>query len=632
MPHKLKNVLARVPSDIEIAQAATPIPIDKIAADAGILSEELEMYGKSKAKVSLGVRERLKDAPNGKYVVVTAITPTPLGEGKTTTTVGLSQAIGAHLDKKVFTCVRQPSQGPTFGIKGGAAGGGYSQIIPMEEFNLHLTGDIHAITAANNLLAAAIDTRMLHERTQKDDQLFERLCPPAKDGSRRFSPVMLRRLRKLGITKTDPNLLTPEERSRFARLDIDPGTITWRRVTDTNDRMLRQITIGQGPEEKGFERVTGYDISVASEIMAILALTTSLADMRERLGAMVIGTSHAGEAITADDIGVGGALTVLMKDAIYPNLMQTLEGTPAFVHAGPFANIAHGNSSIVADQIALKLVGPDGYVLTESGFGADIGMEKFFNIKCRYSGLIPNCVVMVATIRALKMHGGGPKVVAGQPLNHAYTEENLELLEKGCTNLQKMIQNARRFGIPVVVGVNRFYHDTPAEIELVRKLALQAGASDAVMSNHWAEGGAGAVNLGKAVIAACEKPSKFQFLYPLEMSIKQKIETIVKEMYGGSGVEYLPEAEKKIALYTRLGFDKLPICMAKTHLSLSHDPNLKGAPTGFTVPVRDVRASVGAGFLYPLLGTMSTMPGLSTRPGYYEIDLDLSTGRVIGLS
>ena len=632
MPHKLQNILARVPSDIDIAQAATPIPIDKIAAETGILPDELEMYGKNKAKVHLSVRDRLKNTPNGKYIVVTAITPTPLGEGKTTTTVGLSQAIGAHLGKKVFTCIRQPSQGPTFGIKGGAAGGGYSQIIPMEEFNLHLTGDIHAITAANNLLAAAIDTRWFHEQSQNAETLFDRLCPPAKDGSRRFSPVMLRRLRKLGISKTNPSELTPEERARFARLDIDVNSITWRRVTDTNDRMLRQITIGQGPEEKGVTRVTGFDISVASEIMAILALATSLADMRERLGRMVIGTNNAGEAITADDIGVGGALTVLMKDTIMPNLMQTLEGTPAFVHAGPFANIAHGNSSIVADQVALKLVGPDGYVLTESGFGADLGMEKFFNIKCRYSGLVPNCVVMVATIRALKMHGGGPKVVAGQPLNPAYTEENLELLEKGCSNLTKMVENARKFGIPVVVGVNRFQYDTPAEVDLVRKIAMKAGAVDAVMSNHWAQGGAGAVDLGKAVVAACEKPSKFQFLYPLEMGIKQKIETIVREMYGGAGVEYLPEAEKKIALYDRLGFDKLPICMAKTHLSLSHDANLKGAPTGFTVPVRDVRASVGAGFLYPLLGTMSTMPGLSTRPGYYEIDIDLNTGRIIGLS
>lgn len=623
---------AHVPRDIEIAQCASPLPIGELAAKAGILPEELESYGRYKAKVSLAVRERLRDAPNGKYIVVTAITPTPLGEGKTTTTVGLSQAIGAHLGKKVFTCIRQPSQGPTFGIKGGAAGGGYSQIIPMEELNLHLTGDIHAITAANNLLAAAIDARMLHESLQTDASLFERLCPPAADGSRRFSAVMLRRLRKLGIQETDPDLLTCEERSRFVRLDIDPGTVTWRRVIDVSDRVLRQITVGQGPEEKGFTRATGFDITAASEIMAILALTTGLADLRERLGRIVIGASRAGDAVTADDLGMGGALAVLMKDTLMPNLLQTLEGTPAFVHAGPFGNIAHGNSSIIADQLALKLVGPEGYVLTESGFGADMGMEKFFDIKCRYSGLVPQCVVLVATIRALKMHGGGPKVTAGQPLHPDYTVEHLGLLEKGCANLDRMIQSARLFGIPVVVALNRFAHDTPAEIELVRKIAVAAGALAAVATNHWAEGGAGAVDLGRAVIAACELPGSFRFLYPLETGIKSKIETIVRDVYGGSGVEYLPEAEKKIERYTRLGFDKLPICMAKTHLSISHDPSLKGAPAGFTVPVRDVRASVGAGFLYPLLGTMSTMPGLPTRPAYYDIDLDPETGRVIGLS
>src|SRR5689334_10170634 len=633
MTNALQKTLVPVPSDIDIAQAATPIPIDRIAAEIGIQPEELELYGKNKAKVHLSISERLKDSPNGKYVVVTAITPTPLGEGKTTTTVGLSQAIGAHLGKKVFTCVRQPSQGPTFGIKGGAAGGGYSQIIPMEEFNLHLTGDIHAITAANNLLAAAIDSRYFHERETRDDAvLFDRLCPANKDGNRRFSPVMLRRVKKLGIDKTNPSELTPEEQSRFARLNIDPDSITWRRVVDTNDRMLRQITIGQGPEEKGITRVTGFDMAVASEIMAILALATSLADMKERFGRMVIGSSRAGEPVTADDIGVTGALMVLMKDTIMPNLMQTIEGTPAFVHAGPFANIAHGNSSIVADQIALKLAGADGYVLTEAGFGADMGMEKFFNIKCRYSGLTPDCVVLVATIRALKMHGGGPKVVAGQPLAHAYTQENLELLEKGCSNLVRLIGNAREFGIPVVVAVNRFKDDTNAEVELVRGMAKASGAEDAVVSNHWAEGGAGAVDLAKAVVAACDKPRKFKFLYPLEMSIKDKIETIVREMYSGAGVQYSPEAEKKIEVYTRQGFDKLPICMAKTHLSISHDPNLKGAPSGFMVPVRDIRASVGAGFLYPLLGTMATMPGLSTRPGYYDIDLDTETGRIIGLS
>ncbi len=624
------TLLKPVPSDIDIAQAATLKPIAQVAEEIGILAEELELHGEYKAKVRLSVRERLADQPNGKYIDVTAITPTPLGEGKTTTTVGLSQALGAHLGQNVMTCIRQPSQGPTFGIKGGAAGGGYSQIIPMEDFNLHLTGDIHAITAANNLLAAAIDTRMHHESYQKDASLFKRLCPTAKDGSRKFSPVMLRRLKKLGIDKTNPDELTDEEITRFSRLDIDPETITWRRVVDINDRYLRGITVGKGAKEK-FERETGFDITVASEIMAILALTTSLTDMRERLGAMVIGQSRAGDAVTADDLGIGGALTVLMKDAITPTLMQTLEGTPALVHAGPFANIAHGNSSIIADQIALKLVGKDGYVLTESGFGADIGMEKFFDIKCRYSGLVPDAVVLVATIRALKMHGGGPKVVAGRPLAREYTEENLELLDAGTVNMTAHIKNALRFGIPVVVAINRFTDDTDAEIELVRKAAIAAGAEDAVMSDHWTEGGAGSVKLGKAVMAACEKPSDFKFLYPLEDSIKEKIETIAKEIYGADGVSYSEQAEEQIATYNRLGFDGLPICMAKTHLSLSHDPKLKGAPTGFTVPIREIRASVGAGFLYPLVGQMSTMPGLPTRPSFYDVDLDLETGQVVGL-
>jgi formyltetrahydrofolate synthetase len=628
----INRIPRHVPSDLEIAQSVTPQDIDHVASLAGILPDELEFYGRSKAKVHLSIRDRLKEAPSGRYVVVTAITPTPLGEGKTTTSVGLSQALGSELHKRVFTCLRQPSQGPTFGIKGGAAGGGYSQVIPMEDLNLHLTGDIHAITAANNLLAAAIDTRILHENTQNDDQLFDRLCPAKPDGSRRFSPVMLRRLRNAGISKTTPNDLTAEERRAFARLDIDPQSITWRRVIDTNDRMLREINIGQGVEEKGMTRITGFDITVASEIMAVLALTTSLADMRERLGRMVIGMSRSGHPVTADDLGVGGALAVMMKDAIMPNLMQTLEGTPAFIHAGPFANIAHGNSSIVADQIALKLVGEDGFVVTEAGFGADIGFEKFCDIKCRYSGLQPDCAVLVATIRALKMHGGGPKVTAGQPLHPSYASENLELVERGCANLVKMIENVRLYGIPVVVCVNRFRTDTTAEIDLVRKTATAAGADSAEESDHWAEGGAGAADLATAVVAACEKPHNFRFLYPLELSIKEKIETIVRKIYGGAGVEYLPEAERKIAVYTRCGFDKLPICMAKTHLSLSHDPTLKGAPTGFIVPVRDVRASVGAGFLYPLLGAMSTMPGLPTRPAYYDVDLDPQRGAVVGLS
>jgi methylenetetrahydrofolate dehydrogenase (NADP+)/methenyltetrahydrofolate cyclohydrolase/formyltetrahydrofolate synthetase len=618
-----------VPSDIEIAQEAKLKPVSQIADEVGLLPDELELQGNYKAKVRLEVLERLKDVPDGKYIDVTAITPTPLGEGKSTTMVGLSQALGAHLGKRVFTCIRQPSQGPTFGIKGGAAGGGYSQVIPMEDFNLHLTGDLHAITAANNLLGAAIDTRRFHESRQTDDALFRRLCPPDKQGNRRFALSMLKRLEKLGINKTEPNELTPEEISRFVRLDIDPDSITWRRVVDTNDRMLRGITIGEGPKEKGFTRDSGFDITVASEIMAILALTTDLTDMRERIGRIVIGTNSKGEAVTAEDLGCAGAMTVLMKDAIKPTLMQTLEGTPAFVHAGPFANIAHGNSSIIADKIALKLAD---YVVTESGFGADIGMEKFFDIKCRYSGLIPNVVVLVATVRALKMHGGGPTVRAGQPLDPAYTEENLELLAAGLGNLEVHIKNALGFGIPVVVAVNSFADDTQAEVELVKQAAIDAGAEDAVISRHWMEGGAGAKALGEAVVAACEKPSNFDFLYPLEgTTIKEKIEIICREIYGADGVEYTEEADKKVELYTKLGFDELPMCMAKTHLSLSHDPTLKGVPKGFIVPIVDIRASVGAGFLYPLLGEMSTMPGLPTRPVYYDVDLDLETGRVIGL-
>ncbi len=618
-----------VPSDIDIAQEAELKPITQVADEVGLRPEEIELHGSYMAKVKLSVLERLKDVPDGIYVDVTAITPTPLGEGKSTTMMGLSQALGAHLGKRVFTCIRQPSQGPTFGIKGGAAGGGYSQVVPMEDFNLHMTGDIHAITAANNLLAAAIDARIYHETFQKDDaKLFNSLCPPDKEGNRRFSPSMLRRLEKLGINKTDPNDLTNEERSRFARLDIDPDSLTWRRVVDTNDRFLREITIGQGPEEKGMTRKTGYDITVASEIMAILALTKDLADMRKRFGSIVIGTNKQGEAVTAEDLGVAGAMTVLMKDAIKPTLMQSLEGTPVFVHAGPFANIAHGNSSIIADRIALKLAD---YVVTESGFGADIGMEKFFDIKCRYSGLIPNVVVLVATVRALKMHGGGPKVVAGKPLDAAYTEENLDLLRAGLPNLKHHIKNALGFGVTVVVAVNSFKDDTPAEVEMIRQAAIDAGAEDAVVCTHWMHGGEGAAKLAEAVVNAAEKKINFQFLYPLEYSIKEKIETICKKIYGADGVEYLPEAEEKIKLYTRLGFDKLPLCMAKTHLSLSHDPTLKGVPTGFVVPIRDIRASVGAGFLYPLLGEMRTMPGLPTRPVFYDVDLDLETGRVVGL-
>jgi formyltetrahydrofolate synthetase len=616
-----------VPSDLDVAQAAELKPILDIAASLGLSPDDLELFGKYKAKVHLDVLQKFADRPQGKYIDVTAITPTPLGEGKTTTSVGLTQGLGV-LGQSVVCCIRQPSQGPTFGIKGGAAGGGYSQIVPMEDFNLHLTGDIHAITAAHDLIAAAIDARMLHESEADAQTMFDRLCPPDKTGKRAFSPAMLRRMAKLGIDKTDPNDLTPEERARFAVLDIDPAGITWNRVIDISDRFLRKIEVGLGPDEKGKTRITGYDITVASELMAILALTTGLADLRERIGRVVIGTSHAGAAVTVEDLGCAGAATVLLKDAIMPNLMQTLEGQPAFVHAGPFANIAHGNSSILADQIALKLAD---YVVTESGFGGDMGMEKFMDIKCRYSDLIPNCVVLVATVRALKMHGGGPKVTPGKPLPSAYTEENLDLLRAGAANLVAHIENARRYGVPVVVAVNKFKDDTPAEVELIRQIAVEAGAEDAVLCTHWANGGDGTIELGKAVMAACEKPSAFQFLYPLEWSIKEKIEKIAHDIYGAGSVSYTPEAEAKIALYTRLGFDKLPICMAKTHLSLSHDPAVKGRPQNYVFPIRDVRASVGAGFLYPLCGEMRTMPGLPTRPVFYDVDLDLETGRVVGL-
>jgi methylenetetrahydrofolate dehydrogenase (NADP+)/methenyltetrahydrofolate cyclohydrolase/formyltetrahydrofolate synthetase len=588
-------VAREVASDLEIAQAAKPRPITQIAKRLGILQDELEPHGKLKAKVKLSILDRLADRPTGKYIDVTAITPTPLGEGKSTTMVGLTQALGTVLKKNVICCIRQPSMGPTFNIKGGAAGGGYSQVVPMEDFNLHLTGDIHAISVAHNLVAAALDTRMYHESRQTDEGL-------AKRG--------------------------------LKRLDIDPETITWRRVVDICDRSLREIRIGynddklqDGSPSPVFPRRTGFDITVASEIMAILALATSLRDMRARFGRMVVGLDKKANPVNVEQLGVAGAVTVLMKEALMPTLMQTLEGQPAFVHAGPFANIAHGNSSIIADKIAIKL---SDYVVTESGFGADIGMEKFFDIKCRTSGLVPNAVVLVATVRALKMHGGGPTVRPGSPLDEAYTKENLPLLEKGLCNLGAHIRNTLKFGIPVVVAVNAFHTDTKAELERIREYAIGEGAEDSVVTTHWADGGKGAGKLAEAVAAACEKPSNFEFLYPLEWSIREKIEKIATDIYGAAAISYEPLAEKQIADYERAGFGKLPICMAKTHLSLSHDPNLKGEPTGFTLPVREVRASVGAGFIYPLIGTMSTMPGLATHPAFMGIDVD-ENGEITGL-
>jgi formyltetrahydrofolate synthetase len=568
----------------------------EMAEKLGLVEDDLDLFGKYKAKVHLDVKEKFADRPQGKYIDVTAITPTPLGEGKTTTSLGLVQGMGTHLGKNVVACIRQPSMGPTFNIKGGAAGGGYSQVIPMEDFNLHLTGDIHAISVAHNLVAAAIDTRMYHESRQTDEALQRR-----------------------GVT----------------RIDIDPDTLTWNRVVDVCDRSLRSIKVGfnddklrDGSPSPIFPRSTGFDITVASEFMAILALATDLKDLRERVGRVVIGLDTKGDPVTLEQMRIAGAVTVLLKDALMPTLMQTLEGQPAFVHCGPFANIAHGNSSIIADQIALKLAD---YVVTESGFGADIGMEKFFNIKCRYSGLIPNAVVLVATVRALKMHGGGPKVSPGAPLDKAYTEENLELLEAGLGNLGVHIKNAMRFGIPVVVAVNGFKDDTDAEMEMVREYAEGEGAFAAVKTTHWADGGEGAKEMAAAVVDACEQPSDFEFLYPLDWGIKEKIDHICKEIYGADGTSYEPLAEEQIVAYEKAGFGNLPMCMAKTHLSLSHDPQLKGVPKGFTVPIREVRASAGAGFIYPLLGTMSTMPGLATKPAYMDIDLDLETGKILNL-
>jgi len=565
-----------VPSDLEIAQAAKLKPIVEIAKKIGIKEDELELYGRYKAKISLSILERLKDKTFGKYIDVTAITPTPLGEGKTVTTIGLS--LGLHnLGKKVITTLRQPSMGPVFGIKGGAAGGGYSQVLPMEDINLHFTGDIHAVGAANNLLAAFIDNSIL----------------------------------------------------KGNKLNINPDTVITRRVIDISDRALRQIKTGLGGKENGIPRDTGFDITVASEVMAILALSRDLFDLRNRVGKIITAFTYDGLPVTAEDLRCAGAMTVLLKDAIKPNLIQTTENTPCIMHAGPFANIAHGNNSILADIIALKL---SDYVVTESGFGADCGAEKFMDIKCRIQGLKPpDAVVIVCTVRALKMHGGAFKVVPGKKIDEAALKrEDVEAVKKGACNLEKHIENIKLFGVPVVVAINRFLYDTDKEIAVIKEIAVKAGAEDAVLSEAWEKGGEGGVALAKAVIKMCEKKSDFRFLYPLDMPIKEKIEMIAKNIYGAKDVSYSPEAEKKIDSYTKLGYDKLPICMAKTHLSLSHDPELKARPRDFTLPIRDVRISAGAGFLYPLCGEMRTMPGLPSVPAGTKVDID-KDGKVVGL-
>ncbi len=562
-------------SDLEIAQAAKLNPIIEIAEQLGLKEDDLDLYGKYKAKVSLKVGDQFKEKPDGHYITVTAITPTPLGEGKTVTNIGLAMALN-KIGKKAINTLREPSMGPVFGIKGGAAGGGYSQVVPMEDINLHFTGDIHAVGAANNLLAAFIDTHILKRN----------------------------------------------------KLGIDPLSISWNRVVDISDRALRDIVVGLGGSANGYPRQTGYDITVASEVMAILALTTDLFDLRRRLSKIVIGYTYQGEPVTAEDLKCAGAMCVLLKEALKPNLVQTLENTPCFMHTGPFANIAPGNNSVVEDKIALKLAD---YVVTESGFGADCGAEKLFNIKCRQGGLTPSAVVIAATVRALKMHGGGITLIPGRPVNQdEIGRENVPAVEKGCENLEKQIENMRLFGLPVVVAINQFTTDTEAEIKVIKEKALKAGAQAAVISQVWAKGGQGGVELAEAVVEACKTKSEFKFLYSLDIPIKEKIETIATKIYGADGVDYSPLAEKKIRRFTKQGLNRLPICMAKTHLSLSHDPNLKGRPRGFRVPIRDVRPSVGAGFLYPLCGEMRTMPGLPTYPAAMNVDID-ETGRTVGL-
>jgi formyltetrahydrofolate synthetase len=551
----------QMPSSLEIAQDATLRPIAEIAEAAGLEPDEYDLYGKYKAKVDLGVVDRLASTPDAKLICVTALTPTKAGEGKTTTSVSLTQGLG-YLGRKVALCLREASVGPVFGIKGGAAGGGYAQVVPMEDLNLHFTGDLHAITAANNLLAAMLEAHLLHGNT----------------------------------------------------LGIDPLTVSWRRCVDINDRALRSIVVGLGGRTNGYVRETGFDITAASEVMAILAVARDLHDLRARLGAITVGYTWEGEPVTAEQLNAAGSMTVLLKDAIKPNLVQTLEGQPAFVHCGPFANIAHGNNSLVADLVALKLAD---YVVTESGFGADMGMEKFLDIVCRIGGLSPSAVVLVATARALKHHGGDP-------------DGGVEAIERGAANLQRHLGIVAEFGLKAVVAVNRFPGDTDEEVETLRRLALEHGAHAAELNEAFERGGEGAAALAEAVVDAAEQPSSFDFIYPLDAPIDAKVEAICTRVYGADGVVFLPAAQEKIRTFTEKGLDNLPVCMAKTHLSLSHDPALLNAPTGFTVTVRDIRAYTGSGWLVPLLGDMQTMPGLGVKPAAFDVDIDES-GKTVGL-
>ncbi len=562
------------PSDLEIAQAASPKPLSEIAAQMGIGPRLLEPHGDSLAKIKLEAIEELRDRPKARYVVVSAITPTPLGEGKTTTTVGLGQAF-RHIGKQATVAIRQPSMGPTFGIKGGAAGGGYSQVIPMDLLNLHLTGDFHAVTSANNMLSAVVDNHLYHGNP----------------------------------------------------LGLDLNNITWRRVLDVNDRSLRNIIVGLGSRQDGVPRQTGFDITAASEVMAILALATSLPDLKARLERIVVGYTRGGDPVSAADLKAAGSMAAILRDAVKPNLLQTLEHTPVLVHAGPFGNIAHGNSSILADLIGIH--GGD-FLVTEAGFGADMGAERFFNIKCRASGLVPDAAVVVATVRALKAHSGKYAIVAGRALPEDLFAENPDDVLAGAANLRKQIDNIRLHGVPAVVAINAFPGDHPSEHRAIEEVARDAGARVAVCT-HFADGGRGAAELAEAVAEAAEGPSRFRFAYPDEANLRQKIETIATEVYGADGVDYHYDASRQLDTYERAGFGRLPVCIAKTHLSISSDPTLKGAPTGWRMEVREVRASVGAGFIYPLCGEMRTMPGLGTRAAIFNVGLE-DDGSITGLS
>ncbi len=563
-----------IPSALEISRQATLKPVADIAAEIGLPPWLAEPYGEHVAKIDLSAIDELADRPRARYVVVTAVTPTPLGEGKTTTTIGLGQAMRV-IGKRATIAIRQASMGPTFGIKGGAAGGGYSQAVPFERLNLHLTGDMHAVTAAHNTLSAMIDNHLHHGNA----------------------------------------------------LGLDLRNITWRRVLDVNDRALRSVVSGLGSKQDGVPRQTGFDITAASEVMAVLALSSSLRDMRERLGRTVVGYTPAGEPVTAEQLQAAGAMTVIMRDAIKPNLLQTLENTPVLVHAGPFGNIAHGNSSVVADLIGIRT---GDFLITEAGFGADMGAERFFNIKCRVSGLVPDAAVVVTTVRALKVHSGAHRVVAGKPLPPALLAENPGEVGAGAANLRRQIENVRLHGVTPVVAINAMPGDFPSEHAAISEVAASMGVRSAVCT-HFQDGGRGAAELAEAVAEAAAEPSEFRFLYPSGASIREKIEAVAGQVYGADGVDYSPAAARQLDTYEKNGFGEFPVCIAKTHLSLSADPALKGAPSGWRLPVREVRASVGAGFIYPICGDMRTMPGLAAHPAAERIDID-ADGQVVGLA